>query len=380
MSLTPESVAPSEAPEPRLLPGVRLIHVPPELVFAAAERLVGDQSPDPHHAAERFLDNAGSVGIDLGLMWATVSGRTPISVRQVVLAVVGAGHTAMMFISGPERRGTGAIRRISSRSEPPAGPAVALSEREVLLRTACRRLAEGFGGKPAARMAQALLESHEKDALQAFQAAGFIRVGDLAYLRRSDRQPPPWNPLPSSTRLRTVADLLSEGRSLGGVDAMVAAVLERTYVDTRDCPELCGLRTPTEVLASHRAVGRYDPDLWWIVFNDAHPVGCMLFNIVPEQEGVELVYLGLAPEVRGRGLGAGVLARGLRHLLGWADAQAESAAEARGRVLAGIGGVMCAVDIRNAAALRLYRSLGFQRFATRVPVVKGLGTSHSVKD
>ncbi|MFN7020277.1 MAG: GNAT family N-acetyltransferase [Phycisphaerales bacterium] len=370
--MTPESVAPSEAPEPRLLPGVRLIHVPPELLLAAAERLVGDQSPDPHHAAERFLDNAGTVGIDLGLMWATVSGERPISVRQVVLAVVGAGHTAMLFISGPERRGVGAIRRSPPRAEPPWGPMVALSEREALLRTACRRVAEGFGGKPAARMAQALLESHEKDALQAFLAAGFTRVGDLAYLRRSERQPPPWSPLPTGARLRTVGDLLSEGRSIGDVDAMVSSVLERTYIDTKDCPELCGLRAPTEVLASHRAVGRYDPDLWWIVFDEARPVGCMLFNIVPEQEGVELVYLGLAPEVRGRGLGAGVLARGLRHLLGWADAQAERATGDRKRVLVGTGGVMCAVDTRNAAALRLYRSLGFQRFAARIPMVKGL--------
>lgn len=333
---------------------------------------MGEQAGDPHAAAERFLENSGSVGIDVGLMWATVAGGDrqdqPVLVRQVSLAVIGAGGTAMMFVSGPGRRPL--IRR---GADPLGGPGLAAVERAAVLRAACRCVADGAHGHDPARLAQALLEPHEKEALAAFLDAGFTRVGDLAYLRRSGTQPPRWEPLPEGVRLRSVADLHGSGLPVADLDAAIAALLEETYIDTADCPELCGLRSAEEVLASHRAVGRYDPALWWLVFEHEKPVGCALFNIVSELESVELVYLGLAPAVRGRGLGARVLERGLRQLLGWSDAEAGSEAEQRGRVLVGSGGVTCAVDTRNAPALGLYRRAGFQRFSIRVPVVKGLG-------
>ena len=51
----------------------------------------------------------------------------------------------------------------------------------------------------------------------------------------------------------------------GEDDEALMAALERSYVDTLDCPELCGLREKRDVLDSHRSTGKFDPNLWWLV-------------------------------------------------------------------------------------------------------------------
>ena len=58
------------------------------------------------------------------------------------------------------------------------------------------------------------------------------------------------------------------------------------------------------MIASHRAAGRFDAGLWRLVTLGGAPVGCCLINRNPDLSTVELVYIGLGPEVRGRGLGA----------------------------------------------------------------------------
>jgi ribosomal protein S18 acetylase RimI-like enzyme len=120
---------------------------------------------------------------------------------------------------------------------------------------------------------------------------------------------------------------------------------------------LCGLRAVSDVLESHKSVGRYDPALWWVVFDAHRPRGCALFSVSPEHDSVELVYLGLGPACRGRGLGSALLDRSLRAL---------------GPRLLMSGGVTCAVDTRNTPALRLYAHAGFARFGVRIPMIRAL--------
>jgi ribosomal protein S18 acetylase RimI-like enzyme len=43
--------------------------------------------------------------------------------------------------------------------------------------------------------------------------------------------------------------------------------------------------------------------------------------------------------------------------------------------VSGAGGLTCAVDTRNAPAMRLYHRLGFERFATRIPLVRALSSA-----
>ena len=76
----------------------------------------------------------------------------------------------------------------------------------------------------------------------------------------------------------------------------------------------------------------------------------------PDHRSVELVYIGLGPGLRGRGVGRRVL----EHALG-----AVSGVEA--------AEVTCAVDRSNTPALRLYEGLGFSEFTSRVAFVAPIG-------
>lgn len=351
-----------------LPPGVRLVRIEPDRRLDAAARLVGDQSDDPYSAGRRFLESAADLRIDLSLMWATEGPRGEM--RQIALAVPGSGRTVMLFVSGPARRRRGASASVADLGSGP-GPT---RERVAVLRAACDHCSRPERGRPACTLAQSLLEPREADGIVAFRAAGFTQLGDLAYLRRIAPAPPaPTSPLPPDTTVASVAALLAAGESAESIDAGLKRALSESYIDTLDCPELCGLRSIDDVLESHRAVGRYDPGLWWLLRRAGVAEGCVLLNVCPEHDSVELVYLGLSPAVRGKGLGSTLLALALRQVLGVAPpAESGGLPGAGARCVVGPGGVTCAVDTRNLAAMRLYRAAGFQRFALRVPMVLGL--------
>lgn len=371
--------------------GVRIIQVPPELRLSAASRLIGEQAGDPLLAAERFLESAAQLRVDLDLTWCTTEERAAgnagmgtsggvVQVRQVVLGVVGSGRTAMLFVSGADRRAgkwTGAAKmRLLGGGAPLAE---AKRERIALIRHACEKLtAPGADGRPRAVLAQSLLEQRETDAGEALMSAGFQRLGELVYMRRPMPKSGPGRALeqagnpawPDGLSVRSIQELESEGHTRSRIDAWLGEALDRSYIDTQDCPELCGMRAMEDVLESHRCVGVFDPSLWWLVFDREHrAMACLLLSACPEQDSVELVYLGLAPEVRGKGLGSKLLSFGLRRLYDGPLA----AVPAAGRTgIAGTGGVTCAVDSRNASAVKLYRRAGFEKFGVRVPYVRSL--------
>ncbi len=204
-------------------------------------------------------------------------------------------------------------------------------------------------GLSGVRIAQALLEPHESRAESAFWLASFLRIGRLSYMRRPVPRPgevcesgeAAW---PAGVNVRNVRK---------GDDEALRTALDRTYENTLDCPELCGLRDTRDVLDSHRATGRFDPNLWWIVHRFEQPEGAMLLNPCPEQGTIELVYLGLSPALRRCGLGARLLALGLSRIAGRNERH-----------------VTCAVDERNEPARRLYRRAGFSEFAIRIAMVR----------
>lgn len=176
-------------------------------------------------------------------------------------------------------------------------------------------------------------------------------MDELIYLRR---------PRPAAGEFVGAHAALAEGIALDswreGDDADVIRALEASYIGTLDCPELCGLRSVEDVLASHRATGAWEPGLWWVIREAGVAQGVMLFNPSPEQQAVELVYLGLGPALRGRGLAGPLLRVGLSALVG------------RGEKT-----VACAVDARNVPARKLYERAGFAEFGRRVALIRGLG-------
>lgn len=313
--------------------------IPPHLRVSAAERLVA--TPDRHRAARRLIDDATKHGIDLNLLWGTIDPdpKDPF-VRQAVLAVPSAGRTGMLFLSppAPERR---------------YGPdTVQFAELTDTLRTVNRDL-------PAAAptpvtMTQALIEPQHAWAEAACRDAGMLFVGRLHFMRMPWRgsYPAPANatPWPDGITVETVDDALDF--TPDGSGTALAAALEASYENTLDCPELCGLRSTHDVIASHMATGQYNPNRWWILREHGRPEACCLLNESPLNRSVELVYLGLSSRVRGRGLARTLLEHALSQLRVPASRE-----------------VTCAVDTRNSPALKLYHAMGFRAFSARLGFV-----------
>ncbi|MBL0926657.1 MAG: GNAT family N-acetyltransferase [Phycisphaerales bacterium] len=298
--------------------------VGPSLQVQAAERLMAGTSHTDRDAGERFLQAARIHGIDIDHLWASVSPDRR-TVRQVALVVPGAGRTAMVFTSNPRR------------------PA-----EEFELGAVIARGCDDVGG---ARLGQTLLDLTETGARSAFGHAGFRELARLAYMRRERPGPGELDGLASRELPADVE--MTPWRT--GNDGDLLAALAASYVDTLDCPELCGLREPADVLESHKRTGAFDQHLWWVVRHQGRPEGAVLLSPSPEQGTVELVYLGLGVGLRGKGLGSVLLARAMSRLV----ARTEQA-------------VTLAVDLRNTPARRLYERLGFAEFAQRLAMVKPL--------
>jgi ribosomal protein S18 acetylase RimI-like enzyme len=161
---------------------------------------------------------------------------------------------------------------------------------------------------------------------------GFPHLTDLHYMLRPADSAPPAE-LPSHYQTETYNAATNSEQ--------FAQVLERTYIQTLDCPELEGLRSPREALAGHQATGRFDPNRWWLFRHQQQGAGLLLVNEHPDRELWEIVYVGVVPETRGQGLG--------QHMVQLAVGEAQR--EQRSIVLA--------VDTRNHVARRIYHRCGF---------------------
>ncbi len=118
-------------------------------------------------------------------------------------------------------------------------------------------------------------------------------------------------------------------------------LVERTYVDTRDVPELNGLRDIQSTLEGYGSTIEGVPKTWWAVQCQGVNIGCLLLT-PSATKWCEITYLGLEPEWRGQGLSKVVMS----FVRDWALEH-------------GIEGLTLAVDLRNTPAIRLYQSFGF---------------------
>lgn len=329
-----------------------------DLYLAAACRLVSQKTPDIEDAGKRLLGVSAKHGIDFSLVWVTAEPagvrQVQKKVRQACLAVIGAGKTAMIYVSEPPPHGDA------------GGPDVARIERAACIRAACAYFATRpsrsvptakpvHAPAPDVRIAQALPDPSDAASTQAFRDAGFIDAGTLYYLRTAAHlhlTPHPELGLLPGERLASFAQLTSEVGS-EAAQAMFARAMDASYEDTLDCPELCGLRATQDVLESHRSIGKFDPRLWWVVLAGSEPSACLLLSPCEDQKLIELVYIGVAKPARGRRLGSRLLAMGL----------------AQACVPRPQWEVACAVDERNIPARRLYEQQGFEAFEKRCAMV-----------
>ncbi len=127
-------------------------------------------------------------------------------------------------------------------------------------------------------------------------------------------------------------------------DDRVATVLEATYEGTADCPGLRGLRTAQDTLHGHRSSGTPIDAAWCLVHAQGEDVGVLL--VADHGASADLVYTGLTPAWRGKGIGHWLMQAMLHRL------HTHGASRIR----------LC-VDAQNGPALQLYRRHGLQRTA-----------------
>lgn len=172
---------------------------------------------------------------------------------------------------------------------------------------------------------------------------GFTRLATLAYLFAVL----PSQPTDGAEMSHAAAPLWFSAHADEDLDRL-AAVLEATYVESRDCPALGGVRDMSDVLAGYRAQGRFMPEHWYIVREGRRDAGALLLADHPGSGNWELIYMGVVPAARGKKYGAQIL----RHAI---HAAACGGAER----------LVLAVDADNSPALAVYSDAGFREWDRR---------------
>ena len=199
---------------------------------------------------------------------------------------------------------------------------------DLLLQAAIERLAAD-----GTRLVQALLESDAEDDAATLLAGGFQHAADLLYLVCPRDDFPSARP-DTSLQFQPYTPEQHE---------RFARLVEATYRETLDCPQLNGVRDVDDVLAGYRAASDFNASRWLIVRHADADVGCLILTGYPNLSVWELTYMGVVAESRGHGWGV--------EIAQYALSLAAEAAQSR---------VVLAVDAQNAPALRMYAAAGFQ--------------------
>jgi len=192
-------------------------------------------------------------------------------------------------------------------------------------------------------LAQALLETPSETDLAVLRKGGFAHLADLLYLVSLNEEFPTSLP---------VTPLDFEVYGDGNHDRL-ARIVDATCEQTRDCPQLNGVRHTEDVLAGYRGIGVFDPSRWLIARHQGRDAGCLLLTDHPQHENYELVYMGVAPAARGHGWGTDIT-----RLAQWL-------ARCAGRPR-----LVLAVDAANEPAIGTYAAAGFQAWDRRSVYVR----------
>ena len=168
---------------------------------------------------------------------------------------------------------------------------------------------------------------------------GFSPLTDLIYFYHHGRPSPLVLALPDGLRWQSYDAASHE---------LFKSVIARTYQDSLDCPELESIRDMEDVIACHKAAGAFVPRWWKVLFLNDQPVGALILSPLKNNPSMDLTYMGLCPEARGRGLGNILLSEAF-----------QCARQCRCQ------GVTLAVDSRNHPAYRLYERFGFTEIFRR---------------
>ena len=296
-------------------PPHRIGRAGPAKRLAGIERLLGSD----RQRAERFMRFARETSMDLEHLWCACDGDG--AVLSTVLASINPGRTAMLFVSTPR------------------------TEEEISIAVEVIQAASSALAEEGLCLVQALVTPDERREIKAFEGGGLTPIATLSYMQASlgRRHRKPVTP-PEGSEFRSYRP---EDRDV------VEDLLARTYIDTLDCPGLVGLRAMNDIVDGHMNSGIFKPDWWTILSVGDSAVGACLINKARDGKAAELVYLGITPEMRGRGCGRTLLSHAL-----WKVAQTTQKT------------VVLAVDESNTPALAMYREAGFVPTTRRHALVR----------
>jgi GNAT superfamily N-acetyltransferase len=195
-------------------------------------------------------------------------------------------------------------------------------------------------------LAQVLIDLADPAIPALYQSCHFKTMAELIYLQANLRRPMLLPSLPEYFSWQTYSSSIHRQFS--------DSILE-SYRDSLDCPSLNGMCDIDDIIAGHKAAGVHDPTLWFMLQENGHSRGVLLLSPSPQSDTMELVYLGLCPQARGRGL-SDLLMR-----------QALAITSQRK-----VGRLSLAVDSRNAPAIKLYHRNGMQRICSKLALMRDL--------
>ncbi len=202
--------------------------------------------------------------------------------------------------------------------------------------------------RSGSKFAQCLLNPEDVNEAELLKHHGFSHAADIFFLAR---------PVTAADQgLRSTDDGIEHDVFCEANQDQFAAVIERTYQASLDCPFLKDFRNGNEALASHRLSGQFNPSEWKLYRQGEQGVGTLLMNEHPDQDAMELTYFGIVPEFRGRGLGRKILIDAVR-----------------AAAIAGRSVIFLAVDCGNTYANALYSDFGFAELARRRVMIRSSG-------
>ncbi len=187
-------------------------------------------------------------------------------------------------------------------------------------------------------LSQMLFEQISETEENLLVRGGYDYLTDLLYLACLPEEFPPSQPpsalsfLPYDSRLRE----------------RLKNLIDATYQHSLDCPKLNDVRDIEAVLEGYQSSSIFHPELWSIVQHNGQDAGCLFLADHPEYDNVELVYMGVSPETRGRGWGI--------EIARFAQWQTRVLGRAR---------LVLAVDAANRPAIAMYSAVGFRAWDRR---------------
>jgi mycothiol synthase len=296
-----------------------------EIDWALHLILAGTVGAAPEDAVAEFRRLAAIKNMDLTAIWVVADPRA--NVVWAALPMTGAGKTSLIMIPSRLRPG------MNTKHIAELLASVCIEQKQV-----------------GVQIAQILVDPQSKAVAKAIIDSGFEHIADLHYLAREVSSPIPG---------RLFNDEYRIWRYDRAQHYRFAKTIERSYTDSMDCPKLNGRRDIEDIIVGHKASGEFDPDLWHLISDvENNDLGVLLLNRLHRQPGYELVYVGLVPEARGRGLGDSLIRLAINAL-----------AKERG------GQIVTAVDAANLPARKLYHRHGFGYMYTRTALCRDLQTA-----